>query len=204
MSKIVFVGGNKGGSAKTTNSHLLCAGLALRGYQTALITTDNRNIPSGYKRPFSILDGRTPEKLDQIINGIRQLDGDKIFVIDGAASRDNEFDGSLAGRVDLFVVPFTDNREDMDLALLYCRKHDGARALPSNWPTNVKEKITAEALINQMRTAVGAGRVMNPVSRVSGSKVFAEDEIEAAHISTRTRNVARELATQVLELLELE
>ena len=40
MAKIICVLGNKGGTGKTTLSHMLCQGLGLLGHRAACILTD--------------------------------------------------------------------------------------------------------------------------------------------------------------------
>lgn len=200
---IIFVGGNKGGSGKTTISHLLCTGLALLGHSMALVTTDNRPLRTGTdRRPYQILDGRTVKQLADIVASAPKIEGDVFLVIDGAASRSGELDKALAGHVDVFLVPFTDFVEDLELAAEYCAAHKNAWALPNRWPTSPMAVASVAPLLEQIGAAV-PGRVLPPVPQVAGSKVLCEDDLSPSDIVTRTRNVARALARSVLDILKI-
>lgn len=201
MAKIIYIGGIKGGSGKTTCSHLLSAGLALLSRSVALVTTDNRDMLSSEGRPYNILDGREAKKLAELVNAaVTTTDSDAYLVIDGGATRFGEFDKTLSKHAALVLVPWTSDPEAMKLASIYCTEHPHAYALPNRWTTNSMAAKADEFLLKQF-DAVLPGRVMPPVPDTRGSAMLLEHEITAKDINTRTRNVARALAINVLEKL---
>ena len=64
MAEIICVIGNKGGTGKTTLSHMLCQGLGLLGQRAACVLTDTSReplIPAG--RRYVLADARTRDWL---------------------------------------------------------------------------------------------------------------------------------------------
>ena len=69
MSRIICIIGNKGGTGKTTLSHMLCQGLGLLGQRSACILTDTSREPlSPDGRRYVTADARTPEALHKVVN----------------------------------------------------------------------------------------------------------------------------------------
>ena len=87
MAQIVCVIGNKGGTGKTTLSHMLCQGLGLLGQRAACVLTDvcrQPLIPDG--RRYITADARTPVALDKVVAKLRTLEH-WLGVIDGGGNR---------------------------------------------------------------------------------------------------------------------
>lgn len=200
MAKIIYIGGNKGGSGKTSVAHLLCTGLALLNRTAALVTTDNRPLRSSQGRPYNILDGREGKALAALIEAATRSKDDAYLVIDGGATRHGEFDKTISKYAALFLIPFTACIEDMELASAYCLEHPHSFVVPNRWTTNSMAAKADKVLLDQMEEAL-PGRVMPPVPDTRGSGMLLENEIIAKDINTRTRNVARALAINVLEKL---
>lgn len=200
MARILYVGGNKGGSGKTSIAHLLCTGLALLNRTAALVTTDNRPLRSSVGRPYNILDGRDGKALAALIEAALKTKDDSYLVIDGGATRHGEFDKTISKYASMFLIPFTPCIEDMELASGYCLEHPHSFVVPNRWTTNSMAMRADKVLLDQMEGAL-PGRVMPPVPDTRGSGMLLENEITAKDINTRTRNVARSLAINVLEKL---
>ena len=82
MSNIVYIGGRKGGSGKTTTAHLACLGAILRGQPAAYILTDPHRSLKHEGRPYSVMDGRDVNALAKIISSSHNIPNGW-FVIDG-------------------------------------------------------------------------------------------------------------------------
>ena len=68
MTSSIYFGGVKGGSTKTTTTHLACLGAVLRNHPAAYVLTDPERNVRGEGRPYGVLDGRRPEKLAEILS----------------------------------------------------------------------------------------------------------------------------------------
>ena len=87
MAEIVCIIGNKGGTGKTTLSHMLCQGLGLLGQRSACILTDTAREPlQPAGRRYITADARTPEALRKVVDKLRAMD-DWLGVIDGGGNR---------------------------------------------------------------------------------------------------------------------
>jgi ATPases involved in chromosome partitioning len=62
MERLICVIGNKGGTGKTSITHMLCHGLGLLGWPSIAVLTDGARTPlSREGRRYVPLDGRSPE-----------------------------------------------------------------------------------------------------------------------------------------------
>jgi len=66
-TKTVFFGGNKGGVGKSLISHLACLGAILHDQPAAYVLTDPVRELRGEGRPYSVLDGKEPTALANIL-----------------------------------------------------------------------------------------------------------------------------------------
>src|SRR5574343_255866 len=83
MSPIICIIGNKGGTGKTTLSHLLCQGFGLLGQRSACVLTDTSREPlSPEGRRYAIADARTPEALNRVVGKLRAMEH-WVGVVDG-------------------------------------------------------------------------------------------------------------------------
>ncbi len=112
MAQIVCIIGNKGGTGKTTVSHMLARGLGQLRQRSVCVLTDPAREPldpSG--RRYLIADARSRQVLAKVIDKIRELPG-WMGVVDGGANR-SQVDRELYAIADLVLLPFRDSHEDM-------------------------------------------------------------------------------------------
>src|SRR5690606_39178885 len=75
MAEIICVIGNKGGTGKTSLSHMLSQGLGLLGHRAASVLTDTAREPlDPAGRSYVTPDARTPESLDRVVAKLRTLE----------------------------------------------------------------------------------------------------------------------------------
>lgn len=86
MSTIVYIGGQKGGTTKTTTSHLMCLGAILKKHPAAYVLTDPHRRIKSDGRPYGVLDGRDSAALAQIITASHNM-GNGWLVVDGGGNR---------------------------------------------------------------------------------------------------------------------
>ena len=112
MEKLICVIGNKGGTGKTSITHMLCHGFGLLGQRSIAVLTDTSREPLlRGNRGYTPVDGRTPEKLEKIIAKLETMP-DWIAVIDGGANRP-EIDTQLYETSKVTLLPFRDSHEDI-------------------------------------------------------------------------------------------
>lgn len=199
MAQIICIIGNKGGTGKTTISHMLCQGLGLLGKRSVCVLTDVGREPlDPTGRRYLMADARTREALGKVVAKIRELPG-WIGVIDGGANR-TEMDRRLYGIADLVVLPFRDSHEDLRTVVQDLGMFPRAHALPSQWPANAWQREAAEKSVAQLLAGF-RGRVLDPVSAVSASKLLLQHTLPATTPST-LNNACRGIARQVLDLLQ--
>ena len=94
MAQIICIIGNKGGTGKTTVSHMLSQGFGLLGQRSACVLTDTAREPlSPEGRRYLTADARSPEALAKVMEKLRSLNG-WMGVIDGGGNR-SEMDRKL-------------------------------------------------------------------------------------------------------------
>ena len=198
MAEIVCIIGNKGGTGKTTLSHMLCQGLGLLGQRSVCVLTDTQREPLDPEgRRYLVADARTHEALGKVIDKIRGLPG-WMGVIDGGGNR-FEMDRKLYGLANLVLLPFRDSHEDIRTVVKDLEAFPRAWALPSQWPTNSWQLEAAEKTLREQLGRY-ADRLLPPVSALSASKLLLQKNIPA-RLPTALGNACRALAWQVLETL---
>jgi chromosome partitioning protein len=199
MNQLISVIGNKGGTGKTSITHMLCHGLGLLGKQSIAILTDVGREPLARPdRHYIPLDGRDPEKLERIIEKLRAMP-DWFGVIDGGGNRP-EMDCQLYELADLTLLPFRDSHEDMRTVLRDLDAFPDAYGVPSQWPTNPWQQLAAERTLDELMQSYRP-RFLDPVYSVSASKLLLESAVPG-NLPSALNNVSRRLARQVLERLE--
>ncbi len=199
MKQLVCVIGNKGGTGKTSITHMLCHGLGLLGRHSISILTDaGRESLSRANRHYTPLDGRDPEKLEKIIAKLRSMP-DWFGVIDGGSNRP-DIDRQLYELGDLVLLPFRDSHEDIRTVRRDLDAFPDAYGIPSQWPTNPWQQLAAERTLDELMQSYRP-RLLDPVYSVSSSKLLLECEIPDI-LPSALNNVSRRLARQVLERLE--
>jgi chromosome partitioning protein len=199
MAEIICIIGTKGGSGKTTLSHMLCHGLHLLERKGACVMTDEDRTPlRPDNRHYVVADARTAEARRKVIDKLKDLN-QWIGVLDGGANR-TATDMALYELADVVLLPFRDSAEDLRVVMRDLERFPRAYALPSQWPTNRWQQEAAERLLQTMPDMLRA-RVLPSVSAVSSSKLLLQTT-PPEMLPLPLNNVARAFARQVLDLLE--
>ncbi len=200
MADIICVIGNKGGTGKTTISHMLCHGMGLLGQRSVCVLTDSGREPldpSG--RRYLVADARSREALSKVTSKIRSLKA-WMGVIDGGGNR-TEMDRNLYSVADLVLLPFRESHEDIRTVIRDLEMFPRAYAIPSQWPTNVWQRDAAERTVDEFLARFG-NRILSPVVAISASKHLLQKTIPGSLPSPLT-NASRGIARQVLDLLQI-
>lgn len=200
MADIICVIGNKGGTGKTTLSHMLCQGMGLLGQRSVCVLTDTHREPlDPADRRYLIADARTRETLGKVTDKIRSLKA-WLGVIDGGGNR-TEMDKRLYGVADLVLLPFRDSHEDIRTVIRDLEMFPRAYAIPTQWPTNAWQRDAAEKAIQEL-LAPYRDRILDPVFSLSASKLLLQKQIPGS-LPTPLANACRAVAHQVIDLLQL-
>lgn len=200
MADIVCVIGNKGGTGKTTLSHMLCQGMGLLGQRSVCVLTDTHREPlAPAGRRYLVADARSREALARVVDKIRALNA-WMGVIDGGGNR-TEIDRKLYGLADLVLLPFRDSQEDIRTVIRDLEMFPRAYALPMQWPTNAWARDAAERLVQDMLGQY-RDRILEPVFALGSSKVLLQKQIPPV-LPTPLANACRSAAHQVLDLLQI-
>jgi chromosome partitioning protein len=201
MAEIICVIGNKGGTGKTTLSHMLCQGLGLLGHRSACVLTDTSREPlNPGGRRYITADARTSESLTKVVDKLRTLDN-WIGVIDGGGNR-TEMDRKLYALSDIVLLPFRDSHEDIRTVIRDLDMFPRAYAVPSQWPSNAWQREAADRSVYEMMRPY-RHRILNPVNALSASKLMLHRNVPD-QLPTPLANACRAIARQVLEVLEIE
>ncbi len=200
MAEIVCVIGNKGGTGKTTMSHMLCQGLGLLGQRAVCVLTDPCREPlDPAGRRYLIADARSREALLKVTDKIRSLNA-WMGVIDGGGNR-TEADRNLYAMADLVLLPFRDSHEDIRTVIRDLEMFPRAYAIPSQWPSNAWQREAAEKTVDQFLSGFG-DRILEPVTSISASKYLLQKTIPGS-MPSPLANASRGIARQVLDLLNI-
>jgi len=200
MADIICVIGNKGGTGKTTISHMLCQGMGLLGQRSVCVLTDSCREPlDPAGRRYLVADARSREALGKVTSKIRSLKS-WMGVIDGGGNR-TEMDRNLYGMADLVLLPFRDSHEDIRTVIRDLEMFPRAYAVPSQWPTNVWQREAAEKTVDEFLSRFG-DRILSPVATLSASKYLLQKTIPPS-LPSALANASRGVARQVLDLLQI-
>jgi chromosome partitioning protein len=200
MADIICVIGNKGGTGKTTLSHMLCQGMGLLGQRSVCVLTDTHREPldpSG--RRYLLADARSREALVKVVDKVRSLKA-WLGIIDGGGNR-TEMDRRLYGVADLVLLPFRDSHEDIRTVIRDLEMFPRAYAIPTQWPTNAWQREAAEKTVAEL-LAPYRDRILDPVFSLSGSKILLQKNMPEG-LPTPLANACRAAAHQVVDLLQL-
>jgi hypothetical protein len=200
MADIICVIGNKGGTGKTTLSHMLCQGMGLLGQRSVCVLTDTHREPlDPSERRYLIADARSREALNKVVDKVRGLKA-WLGVIDGGGNR-TEMDRRLYGLADLVLLPFRDSHEDIRTVIRDLEMFPRAYAVPTQWPTNVWQREAAERTVAELLGPY-RDRILEPVFSLSSSKFLLQKTLPPG-LPTPLANACRAMAHQVIELLQL-
>lgn len=198
MNKLICVIGNKGGTGKTSITHMMCHGFGLLGLRSIAVLTDPSRDPlMRSNRNYTPLDGRSPEKLEKILTKLESMP-DWIGVIDGGANRP-EMDEYLYEQAALTLLPFRESHEDIRTVRKDLDIFSRAFGVPSQWPKNPWQQMAAEHTLDNLMQDYRP-RLLDPVYTVSSSKLLLETQLPN-ELPTVLNNVCRGLAKQVLTSL---
>jgi len=200
MADIICVIGNKGGTGKTTLSHMLCQGMGLLGQRSVCVLTDTYREPlDPAGRRYLIADARTRDALGKVVDKVRSLKA-WMGVIDGGGNR-TEMDRRLYGLADLVLLPFRDSHEDIRTVIRDLEMFPRAYAIPTQWPTNIWQREAAEKTVADL-LAPFHDRILEPVAVLSATKLLLQKEIPSG-LPAPLGNACRGVARQVLDLLQI-
>lgn len=196
MAHIVCIVGTKGGTGKTTLTHLLAHGLGLLGHRAVAALTDAGREPlSKEGRLYLPLDARSPEALARVAAKLAGVAG-WFGVLDGGGNRP-EADARLAALANLVLLPFRDSHEDVRAVRADLERLPRALAVPSQWPTNVWQQEAAQRLLDEHLRDYTA-RLFPPVPAVSATKLLLHMTVPAS-LPSPVNNAARAFASHTLE-----
>ena len=200
MAEIICIIGNKGGTGKTTLSHMLCQGMGLLGNRSVCVLTDTHREPLNPEgRRYLVADARNQEALRKVMEKLATLAAWK-GVIDGGGNR-TEMDQKLYHLSNLVLLPFRDSHEDMRTVIRDLNIFPHAYALPSQWPTNPWQREAADKAVAQLLTGFEA-RILEPTFSLSSTKLLLQKQIPA-QLPTPLANACRRLAHQVMNLMSI-
>lgn len=200
MADIICVIGNKGGTGKTTLSHMLCQGMGLLGQRSVCVLTDTHREPlDPAGRRYLIADARSREALIKVVDKIRGLKS-WLGVIDGGGNR-TEVDKRLYAIADLVLLPFRDSHEDIRTVIRDLEMFPRAYAVPTQWPTNAWQREVAEKTVAEL-LAPYRDRILDPVFSLSASKILLQRNLPDT-LPTPLTNACRTAAHQIVDLLQL-
>lgn len=200
MAQVICIIGNKGGTGKTTISHMLSQGFGLLGQRCACVLTDAAREPLALQgRRYLLADARSPEALGKVMDKLRTLNG-WMGIVDGGGNR-TEMDRKLYALADLVLLPFRDSHEDIRTVIRDLEMFPRAWALPSQWPTNIWQREAAQRTIDTQLSGF-TERILDPVAALSSSKILLQKQIPA-QLPTPLANACRGIARQVLDLLDV-
>lgn len=201
MAEIICVIGNKGGTGKTSISHMLSQGLGLLGHRAACVLTDTCREPlNPAGRRYITADARTRDALTKVVDKLRTLDN-WMGVIDGGGNR-TEMDKHLYAMSDIVLLPFRESHEDIRTVIRDLELFPRAYAVPSQWPTNAWQRDAAERSVRDMMRPY-RHRILHPVNALSATKLLLHRDVPE-QLPTPLSNACRAIARQVLEILEID
>lgn len=187
MSNVIYIGGQKGGTTKTTTAHLLALGAILRRQPAAYVLTDPHRRVKDEGRPYGVMDGRNSDVLEQILMSSQNTKNGWL-IVDGGGNRP-VFDKAMAERAHLTVLPFRASEEDLEAVSLDMQAMPNALALPSAWSTNKHAQQAAQRYIDAL-DKVYPGRVLKmPIWFVNSAAELLGASLDSP--STAVRNAAR-------------
>lgn len=87
MKRLICIIGNKGGTGKTSITHMLCHGFGLLGMRSIAVLTDTSREPlERGDRRYTPIGERSPDKLEKIIAKLESMP-EWLRVIDGGGNR---------------------------------------------------------------------------------------------------------------------
>lgn len=136
MARVIAFAGSKGGTGKSTLSHLAAhgAGSLSRPIPTIVVTTDPEDALAEGERRYVVVDGRSPPLLADQFQ--RLLAIDRLLVIVGGVANRSDVDRVLGEVADLVIIPFGPSAQDGARAAANLGSLPVAVGMPNRWPTH--------------------------------------------------------------------
>jgi len=199
MAEIICIIGTKGGTGKTSLSHMLCHGLTLVGRRAACIMTDEYREPLRPEgRRYVMADARSPEAREKVVDKLRELPG-WVGVLDGGANRTST-DIALYDMSDIVLLPFRDSPEDLRTIMHDLELFPRAFAIPSQWPRNKWQHEAADKMLASL-PAEHQERILPPVFALSASKLLLQTRPPEA-LPAALNSACKQLANLLLDMME--
>ncbi|MBJ2242847.1 hypothetical protein JFT59_24215 [Pseudomonas sp. MF6784] len=198
MSNLIFIGGQKGGSTKTTTAHLMCLGAILRGQPAAYVLTDPLRSLKTEGRPYGVMDGRDSNELAKIITASSNTKNGWL-IVDGGGNRP-ELDKAISTQAQLTILPFRGSEEDLETISRDLAAMPNAVALPSAWPTNKHAQEAAQKFIDALEQVYPGRVITSPNYFVNSALELLGQSLDSP--STPVRNAARKAFSILAETFE--
>ena len=197
--KIVAFFGTKGGTGKSTLSHLLAYGAALKGLPALVVHTDARDPEHHRGRPYHYFDGRDPAKLYGALERAKGAAAG-LCVLDGGGNRPAVAE-VLSKAADLVLIPCGIGGQDAVLALADLAALPDSWLVVNRWPMTPKHprRPKAEAYLARLP----AGRILCRLGESAAADRFTEsDTAPWVTPSARVNSAARSLYSRVAARLQ--
>lgn len=199
MAEIICIIGTKGGTGKTSLSHMLCHGLTLVGRRAACVMTDEYREPLRPEgRRYVMADARSPEAREKVVDKLRELPG-WVGVLDGGANRTST-DIALYDLSDIVLLPFRDSPEDLRTVMHDLELFPRAFAIPSQWPRNKWQQEAADKMLAGL-PAEHRERILPPVFALSASKLLLQVRPPET-LPAALNSACKQLANMLLDMVE--
>ena len=136
MARVIAFAGSKGGTGKSTLSHLAAhgAGSLPRPIPTIVVTTDPEDSLAEGDRRYVVVDGRSPPLLADPLQRLLTIER-LLVIVDGVANR-SDVDRVLGEVADLVIIPFGPSAQDGARAAANLEALPIAVGMPNRWPTH--------------------------------------------------------------------
>ncbi len=200
--KGIAIVSTKGGTGKTTLSHLLALGAAWSDTPAYLMHTDDREPIRIEGRPYMYYDARNPETLSTLIGAAINQDG--LCIIDSGGNR-AEFDKWIAGSVDLVVIPVTPDPEAVQLAIEHMERLESYGAQNVRFLLNMVSSNQPERLrdFKEYFMQLDKEKIIGQLGKVSAVKRLRESDKSMWETTpTKVNNLSRSLYKTIIKTLD--
>jgi hypothetical protein len=170
----------------------------LHDQPAAYVLTDPVRELRGEGRPYSVLDGKEPMALANILKASRSaLNG--WLIIDGGGNRP-AFDDEIADAADLCILPFRPSQEDVDTVSKDMDRIPNALAWPAAWPTNLFAVHAAQSYISRLSKKYPFRVITKPIPFVNSASELLAESLDS--LSSPVRRLARKVFSIMEEQFE--
>lgn len=174
--KIAFIGG-KGGSGKTTSTHLAALGYGILGIESYVGITDTKRrvLPDEF-RPYKIIDARNSAKANTFAKVSATYPKDSRFIMDSGLLK-HEVDSAMAKWAGVVIIPCCHSEEDTNTA------EQDIRTLINSYGIDPKKVVVMGSRMKSGRTAdldlQGASYFDYQTPNTEGVEILLKDDLTA-------------------------